>query len=81
MKSTTVELMTVAKKRGRPKSENPRGEGPQVRLDPDLVAKAKMIALRRQTTVSEYLNAVLEAPIARDYRRLLAELTDEEGAR
>jgi hypothetical protein len=65
----------VARGVGRPKK--PGGEGKHVRLNPDLVAKARIIALRRGYSVGDYLSRLLETPVNRDYQRVLKELTEE----
>jgi hypothetical protein len=78
----TLERAIVAKKKaGRPKSQNPRGDGRQVRLDPDVVAKAKMVATRKGLEVGPYLSTLLEAPINREYAVLLRELASLEGGK
>jgi hypothetical protein len=77
----TLEIETVAKKKaGRPKKTSTRGDGIQVRLDPDVVAKAKMIATRKNLEVGPYLSSLLEAPINREYVILLKELSALEGS-
>ncbi len=77
----TLEKPAVAKKKaGRPKSQNPRGEGRQVRLDPDLVAKAETVATRRGMKVGPYLSELFESTVNREYAALLRELSKlEEG--
>jgi hypothetical protein len=52
-----------------------------VRLDPDLYAKARIIALRRGIQIGEYLGGLLGSPIDRDYQRVLRELADEEAGK
>jgi len=77
-----MEAPNVAKKKaGRPKSSNPRGDGLQVRLDPDIVGKARMIANRRNLDMGPFLSGLLEAPINREYLALLKELKELEGAK
>jgi hypothetical protein len=78
----TMEAPKVAKKKaGRPKIANPRGDGLQVRLDPDIVGKARVIATRRNLDVGPFLSSLLEAPINREYITLLKELKELEGAK
>jgi hypothetical protein len=82
MSAGTMETPKVAKKKaGRPKSPNPRGDGLQVRLDPDIVGKARMIATRRNLDVGPFLSGLLEAPVNREYITLLKELKELEGAK
>jgi hypothetical protein len=77
-----LETSKVAKKKaGRPKSSTIRGDGKQVRLDPEIVAKAKMIATRKGQEVGPYLSGLLEAPINREYVALLKELSALEGGK
>ena len=82
MSAGTMETPKVAKKKsGRPKSSNPRGEGLQVRLDPDIVGKARMIANRRNLDIGPFLSGLLEAPVNREYVTLLKELKELEGGK
>lgn len=78
-----TEGRTVAKRKaGRPKTENPRGKGKQVRLDPDLVAKADIVARRRGLDVGPFLSNLMETPINREYAAVLRELAKiEEGSK
>jgi hypothetical protein len=71
--------VVAKKKAGRPKAQDVRGIGKPVRLDPDLVAKADMIARRRGSKVGPYLSGLLEGPINREYAALLKELSRLEG--
>ena len=75
----TMEMEPVAKKRGRPKSEKVRGIGVAVRIDPDLVGKARVVASRRNLDVGPYLSQLLEGPINQDYFAVLKELADAEA--
>jgi hypothetical protein len=81
MQGTMIRGETLARKAGRPKKKG--GEGKAVRIDPDLVNKARVIAMRQGIAVSDYLSGLLEAPIARDYRKTLQELAaeNEKGAK
>lgn len=79
MVGAIAEIPFVAKKRGRPKSENPRGEGKSVRLDPDIVGKAKVVTSRNNLELGPYLSKLLEGPVNRDYQRVLKELAEEGG--
>lgn len=67
----------VAKKVGNP--GKPEGEGRPVRLHPELVNKARIIAMRRGARIGEYMSSLLEGPINRDYQKVLKELAEEEG--
>jgi hypothetical protein len=80
MLGTLKEVQTMAtKKAGRPKGENNRGEGKPVRIDPDIYGKARVIAMRRNLKIGDYISGLLGGPIDRDYGRVLGELS-EEGA-
>ena len=59
-------VATVAK-RGRPK--NPTGEGTPVRIDSDLVKKARYLAIDKDQPVSEVLSDLLRPVIEREYRK------------
>jgi hypothetical protein len=83
MSAGTLESPPVVTKRkpGRPKSENPRGKGRQVRLDPDLVAKADVVARRKGLDVGPWLSELMEGPVNREYAAVLRELSKLEGAK
>jgi hypothetical protein len=59
---------------GRPKGTNNRGEGIHVRIDPDVVGKAKVIVGRNNLKLGDYLSALLKGPVDRDYAKVLGEL-------
>lgn len=75
MQATLLGSDGVVRKAGRPKK--PGGEGKPVRIDPDLASKARIVALRRGLPLSDYLSALLRAPITRDYRKTLRELEEQ----
>src|SRR4051812_159901 len=86
--SRRARLMTVAtagghhvakKKAGRPKAVARRGEGKLVRIDPDIVGKAKVITGRRNLDLGPFLSELLKGPIDREYQRVLSELAELEG--
>ena len=75
MPATMTKGATVAKKQpGRPKKA---GEGKLVRINPELFAKARIIAMRRGSQLGEYIGSLIDAPVNRDYQRVLKELADE----
>jgi hypothetical protein len=67
----------VAKTRGRGRPKKPGGEGKHVRLNAELVAKARIVALRQGSQIGEYLSELLDGPVNRDYQRVLRELKAE----
>lgn len=73
-------VTSMAKKRGRPKSQSPRGDGLQVRIDPQIVGRARLIAGNRGIGVSEYVSALLDGPVAKDYAKLIREMEAEGGS-
>jgi hypothetical protein len=77
MPTATGETRPVAKKRGRPKSERPRGEGKAVRLDPDVVGMARTVVMRRNLELGPYLSELLKGAVRRDYVVVLKELSKE----
>jgi hypothetical protein len=84
MTSATAETRPMAKKKagpGRPRKEGGPKKGKLVRLDPDLVGKAKVITGRRNLDMGPYLSELLKGPIDREYRSILKELTAEEGSK
>ncbi len=77
-----LEKTTVGKKRaGRPKAESVRGIGKPVRLDPDLYAKADVVARRRGVKLGPWLSEVLEPVVNREYASVLKELAALEGSK
>jgi hypothetical protein len=62
-----TETRQMAKGRGRPKKEG--GEGTQVRVDSDIVAKAKYLAAGKRLTLGEYLSATLRPVVDREFRK------------
>lgn len=62
----------MAKAKGRP--AQPNGAGAQVRIDPEIVRKAKFVASERRISMAEYLGGLLRDAVARDYTRHAREL-------
>jgi hypothetical protein len=80
MPTGTMENPPVAKKKvGRPKSKTPLRTGRQVRLDPDLVAKADVAARRKGMDVGPFLSELIEPIVNREYVAVLKELAKLEG--
>jgi hypothetical protein len=69
------------KKVGRPKGENNRGVGRPVRLDPDIVSKAKVIAMRANVDVGQYLSGLLRGAVDKDYLKTVREMSAEVEGR
>jgi hypothetical protein len=67
----------VARKRGRP--GKPSGVGRLVRLDPAIVAMAKVLATTEGIGVGDYLSGLLRSPVAREYAKVMKRL-EQEGA-
>jgi hypothetical protein len=57
------------------------GPGTVVRLDADLVAKARYLAARAGTELSAYLSALLRPVIEREFQKAGRELFKDEEAR
>lgn len=55
----------MAKAKGRPRK--PGGEGVQVRIDGQIASMAKFVASERKITIAEYLSAILEGEVLRDW--------------
>lgn len=56
-------------------------EDTAVKIAAAIVRKARVIAAYRNITIAEYLSALLEKPVERDYRAFFKELRDEDEAR
>jgi hypothetical protein len=77
-----LERPPVAKKRtGRPKSENPRGEGLQVRLAPDVVRMAKVVNPVKGVSLTDYLSGILRPIVTRDYAQTQKMFETEGGGK
>jgi hypothetical protein len=50
------------------------GEGRLVRLDPSIVAMAKMIATARGMSLADYLADLLRGPVSREYAKEMRRL-------
>jgi hypothetical protein len=61
--------------KGRPKK--PGGEGSVVRIDSDLVTKAKYLAALKGLPMSDYLSEKLRPVLDREMRKVGKELMDE----
>jgi hypothetical protein len=80
MTARTLEMPPMAKRKaGRPKGKTPSLPGLQVRIDRDIVAKAKVVASRRNLDVGPLLSQLIEPVINREYAAVLRELTELEG--
>lgn len=77
--TTGVECEHMAKAKGtkgRPKKAT--GEGTPVRIDADLVTKARYLAAQRGAAVSELLSDLLRPMIDREFRKAAKELMTED---
>jgi hypothetical protein len=75
-----LEMTTVAKKKaGRPKSQNPRGDGLPVRLAPDVVRMAKVVTPMKGLALSAYLSDILRPVVTRDYAQAQRKLDLQGG--
>jgi hypothetical protein len=72
----TLERTTVAKGRGRPRTER---DDVTVKLDRAIVGKAKAVARHKGTTVAEMLSEILRVPVNKSYAAMLRELEGDEG--
>jgi hypothetical protein len=66
----------MSRPKGRPKK--PSGEGTPVRIDADLVSKAKYLAAQRGVALSELLSGILRPVIERDFRKAGRELLGDD---
>jgi len=72
-----IEGRNMAKTKGRPKK--PSGEGIQVRLDADLVRKARYLVMKRGGTVNDYFAAILRPVVERDVKKAEKEFFEGKG--
>ena len=74
------EAPAVAKKKaGRPKSKNPRGDGLQVRIAPDVVRMARIVTPMKGVALTDYLSEILRPIVTRDYAQAARRLAGQEG--
>ena len=68
----------MTKKPGRPK--NPNGEGTQVRIDTDLIAKARyLVAVRGDgTSLTQLLSGILRPTLEREFTKATKQLIEGE---
>lgn len=62
-------------KRGRPR--RPDGNGLPVRIDADLVKRARAIASSKGISLTSYVSDLLRGPIGRDFLQVMKELEAE----
>jgi hypothetical protein len=78
----TLEVTPMAKRKaGRPKGKTPPLPGLQVRIDRDIVAKAKVVASRRNLDVGPLISQLIEPVINREYAAVLRELAELERSK
>ena len=77
MSAGLAERPVMAKKAGRPRK--PGGKGKPVRIDPDLAAKAQIVALRRRIALSDYLSSIIRARVLKDFAKVMQEAGEEGG--
>jgi hypothetical protein len=64
---SVAESPPMARPKGRPKK--PGGVGTQVRIDSDLVTKAKYLAAQEGMALSEFLSGVLRPVLDREFQK------------
>ena len=69
----------MAKPKGRPKK--PGGEGTPVRIDSDLVSKARYLCAQSGLAMTDYLSGILRSQIEKDFRKAAKPLLDEGADR
>lgn len=74
---TATRSNDVTKKRGAPKK--PTGVGRHVRLRPAIVTMAETLSRAKGMAMSDYLSDLLEAPISREYAKVMRELERKGG--
>lgn len=67
----------MAKVKGRPKK--PGGEGTPVRIDSEIVSKARYLAARRDVALSDYLSDILRGPVDREFAKAAKDIMEGKG--
>lgn len=75
MSATALEA-TMPKPKGRPRK--PGGPGKPVRIDADLVSKARYIAAHEGADLSELISRLARPAIEREFRKLGREFMEDE---
>lgn len=75
--NSSVEVPRMARPKGRPKK--PSGEGTAVRIDTDIVAKARYLCAQGGTTMTEYLSGILRPQVEKDFRKAGKSLIEGDG--
>jgi hypothetical protein len=74
---TIAERMPMAKAKGRPRK--PGGEGTPVRIDTDLVTKAKYLAAQRGVPLTTLMSDLVRPVIEREFRKVGKDLIENES--
>jgi hypothetical protein len=72
-----IEETAMAKKSATGRPGKPDGQGKMVRLNPRLVAMARIVAGDRGVAMGDYLSEYLMEPVKRDYQDTLRKLDRE----
>jgi hypothetical protein len=72
-----VEVQRMTRPKGRPKK--PSGEGTAVRIDTDLVSKARYLCAQNGTSMTEYLSGLLRPHVEKDFRKAGKSLIEGEA--
>ncbi len=67
MESVATAGQTMARSKGRPKK--PGGEGVPVRIDSDIIAKARYLAAEDDVPLSEYLSLLMRPVVEREFKK------------
>lgn len=67
----------MAKRTGRPAKAG--GEGTPVRLDPDLVSKARYLCAQSGRSMTDYLSSIIRPKVEKDFRQAAKPLLETEG--
>lgn len=72
-----AERSIMAKKKGRPKTSQRNDVA--VKIDAEIIGKAKHVVLARDITLAEYLSDLLRGPVDRDFNKEMKRLAGGEG--
>lgn len=76
MDTAALKDRSMAKVKGRPRK--PGGEGTPVRIDPDLVTKARYLAALKGVPMSDLISEMLRPIIDREFRKAGRELLGDD---
>lgn len=77
--TVALKRLAMAKKNAGGRPPKPSGEGKMVRLDPKLVAMARIVASDRGMSMGDYLGGIALDTVRRDYLATMRKVEKEMG--